>query len=39
MENPNQIEWKQNRAVFFTENDSWHNYRSMENPRLVLIYI
>jgi len=39
--NPNQIEWKQNRAVFFsrTENDSWHNYRSDgKNSRLVLIY-
>ncbi len=40
-ENPNEIEWKKNRALFFsrTETSSWHNYRGDgQNNRFVLVY-
>lgn len=40
-ENPNEIEWKENRALFFsrTENNSWHNYKGDgQNNRIVLVY-
>lgn len=39
--NPNEIEWKQNRALFFsrTEKTSWHNYKGDNiNNRIVLVY-
>ena len=38
---PNEIEWKENRAFFFsrTEQGSWHNYKGDEkNNRIVLVY-
>lgn len=40
-ENPNEIEWKKNRALFFsrTEDTSWHNYKGDgKNNRIVLVY-
>ena len=40
-ENPNEIEWKKNRALFFsrTEDASWHNYKGDgKNNRIVLVY-
>ena len=39
--NPNIIEWKKNRAFFFsrTEEESWHNYKGDGiNNRIVLVY-
>ena len=39
-ENPNEIKWKKNRALFFsrTEETSWHNYKGDgENNRIVLV--
>ncbi len=40
-ENPQEIEWKENRALFFsrTEKTSWHNYKGDgKNNRVVLVY-
>ena len=40
-ENPNEIKWKKNRALFFsrTEETSWHNYKGDgKNNRIVLVY-
>ena len=39
--NPNEIEWKKNRSLFFsrTEKKSWHNYKGDgKNNRIVLVY-
>lgn len=39
--NPNEIEWKKNRSLFFsrTEKSSWHNYKGDgKNNRIVLVY-
>ena len=39
--NPNEIEWKKNRSLFFsrTEKKSWHNYKGdRKNNRIVLVY-
>lgn len=39
--NPNEIEWKKNRSLFFsrTEKGSWHNYKGDgKNNRIVLVY-
>lgn len=40
-ENSNEIEWRKNRALFFsrTEKYSWHNYKGDgKNNRIVLVY-
>ena len=39
--NPNEIEWKKNRALFFsrTEKTTWHNYKGDgQNNRIALVY-